>query len=95
MKHIEVDMGDPDQVKGRTFVKLFNFANDRRPQLQPLNQNSVLYPGIMHCQLKGPYYRDLVLIRTFLAFWVPIGSLFTFQDPYFQCFGFIHAKNVN
>ena len=49
----------------------------------------------MHCQLKGPYYRDLVLIRTFLAFWVPIGSLFTFQGPYFQCFGFIHAKNVN
>ena len=35
------------------------------------------------------------LIRTFLAFWVPIGSLFIFQGPYFQCFGFIHAKKVN
>ena len=23
------------------------------------------------------------------------GSLFIFQGPYFQCFGFIHAKNVN
>ena len=31
----------------------------------------------------------------FLAFWVPIGSLFIFQGPYFQCFGLIHAKNVN
>ena len=39
--------------------------------------------------------RDRVLIRTFLAFWVPIGSLFIFQGPYFQCFGLIHAKNVN
>ena len=47
------------------------------------------------CYPKGPYYRDRVLIRTFLAFWVPIGSLFIFQGPYFQCFGFIHAKNVN
>ena len=47
------------------------------------------------CYPKGPYYRDRVLIRTFLAFWVPIGSLFILQGPYFQCFGFIHAKNVN
>ena len=31
----------------------------------------------------------------FLAFWVPIGPLFIFQGPYFQCFGFIYAKNVN
>ena len=30
-----------------------------------------------------------------MAFWVPIGSLFIFQGPYFQCFGLIHAKNVN
>ena len=51
--------------------------------------------GLLHCHQKGPYYRDWVLIRTFLAFWVPIGSLFIFQGPYFQCFGFIHAKNVN
>ena len=51
--------------------------------------------NIYHCYPKGPYYRDRVLIRTFLAFWVPIGSLFIFQGPYFQCFGFIHAKNVN
>ena len=35
------------------------------------------------------------IIGTFLTFWVPIGSLFIFQGPYFQCFGFIHAKNVN
>ena len=49
-----------------------------------------------HCHLKGPYYRDGVpIIGTLLAFWVPIGSLFIFQGPYFQCFGFIHAKNIN
>ena len=36
----------------------------------------------------GPY-------RDILAFWGPIGSLFIFQGPYFQCFGLIHAKNVN
>ena len=30
-----------------------------------------------------------------MAFWVPIGSLFIFRGPYFQCFGFIPAKNVN
>ena len=48
-----------------------------------------------HCHPKGPYYRDWVHIGTFLAFWVPIGSLFIFQGPYFQCFGSIHAKNVN
>ena len=35
------------------------------------------------------------LIRTFLAFWVLNGSLFIFQGPYFHCFSFIHAKNVN
>ena len=39
--------------------------------------------------------RTWSLIRTFLAFWVLIGSLFTFQGPYFHFFGFIHAKNVN
>ena len=43
----------------------------------------------------GPYLGTRVPIGTFLAFWVPIGSLFIFQGPYFQCFGFIHAKNVN
>ena len=57
-----------------------------------LESGSVIF---LHCHQKGPYYRDRVLIRTFLAFWVPIGSLFIFQGPYFQCFGFIHAKNVN
>ena len=31
--------------------------------------------------LQGPFWR--------------FGSLFIFQGPYFQCFGFIHAKNVN
>ena len=49
----------------------------------------------MHCSPKGPYFRDRVLIGTFLTFWVPIGSLFIFQGPYFQYFGYIHAKNVN
>ena len=39
--------------------------------------------------------RTWSLIRTFLAFWVLIGSLFIFQGPYFHYFGFIHAKNVN
>ena len=39
--------------------------------------------------------RTWSFIRTFLAFWVLIGSLFIFQGPYFHCFGFIHAKNVN
>ena len=43
----------------------------------------------------GPYLGTRVPIGTFLAFWVPIGFPFTFQGPYFQCFGFIHAKNVN
>ena len=55
----------------------------------------VFYVDVFHWYQKGPYYRDRVLIRTFLAFWVPIGSLFIFQGPYFQCFGLIHAKNVN
>ena len=43
----------------------------------------------------GPYLGTRVPIGTFLAFWVLIGSLFIFLGPYFQCFGFIHAKNVN
>ena len=50
---------------------------------------------LCHCQQKGPYYRDRVPIGTFLASWVPIGSLFIFQGPYFRFFGFIYAKNVN
>ena len=43
--------------------------------------------SLKHCSQKGPYYRDRVPIGTFLTFWVPIGSLFIFQGPYFQCFG--------
>ena len=39
--------------------------------------------------------RTWSLIRTSLAFWVLIGSLFIFQGPYFHYIGFIHAKNVN
>ena len=31
-----------------------------------------------------------VPVGTFLAFWVPIGSLFIIEGPFFQCFGFIH-----
>ena len=31
-----------------------------------------------------------VPVGTFLAFWVPIGSLFIINGPFFQCFGFIH-----
>ena len=34
------------------------------------------------------------LIRTFLAFWVFVGSLLIFEGPYFHYFDFIHAKNV-
>ena len=49
----------------------------------------------MLCLKMGPYFRDRVLIRTFLAFWVSIGSLFIFQCPYFHCYGLIRAKNVN
>ena len=36
--------------------------------------------------------RTWSLIRTFLAFWVLIGSLFIFQGRYFHYFGFIQAK---
>ena len=32
----------------------------------------VFYVDVFHCYQKGPYYRDRVLIRTFLAFWVLI-----------------------
>ena len=35
---------------------------------------------LLHCPQNGPYYRDRVIIGTFLAFWVPIyisGSLFS------------------
>ena len=49
----------------------------------------VIRVKIQHCPQMGPY-RDL-----FLAFLILIGSLFIFQGPYFQCFGLIHAKNVN
>ena len=41
----------------------------------------------LHCSPKGPYFRDRVPVGTLLTFWVPIGSLFIFQGPYFQCFG--------
>ena len=27
------------------------------------------------------------ILGTFLTFWVPVGSLFIFQGPYFHCFG--------
>ena len=46
-------------------------------------------------QVEGSPYRDRVPIGTFLAFWVPIGSLFIFQGPYFQCFDYIYAENIN
>ena len=42
----------------------------------------------------GPYFGTRVPIGTFLAFWVPIVSLFIFQGPYFHC-SFIHAKNCH
>ena len=35
------------------------------------------------------------IIGTILAFWVPIGSLFIFQGPYFQCVDYIYIENVN
>ena len=40
---------------------------------------STLFPN-------GSLFRD--------PFW-HFGSLFIFEGPYFQCFGLIHAKNVN
>ena len=43
----------------------------------------------------GPYLGTGGPKGTFLAFWVPNGSLFIFQGPYFQCFDYIYAKNVN
>ena len=55
----------------------------------------------LHCRCLGTVSKRVLilrtwsLIRTFLAFWVLIGSLFIFQGPYFHYFGFIHAKNVN
>ena len=39
----------------------------------------------------GPYLGTRVPTGTLLAFWVPIGSLFIFLGPYFQCFGFIRG----
>ena len=48
-----------------------------------------------HCPQKGPYFKDLVLYKDLIGIGVLIGSLFIFQGPYFHCFGFIHAKNVN
>ena len=49
--------------------------------------NSKFHSLQKHCSEKRPYFRDRVPIGTFLTFWVPIGSLFIFQGPYFQCFG--------
>ena len=73
-----------------TYVIIYEFGPGGDNPIMPVTS-----PEEEHCQIKGPYYRDRVLIRTFLAFWVPIGSFFIFQGPYFQCFGFIHAKKVN
>ena len=47
------------------------------------------------CLREATVIQRVPIIGTFLALWVPIGSLFIFQGPYFQCFGSIHAKNVN
>ena len=42
-----------------------------------------------------PFWGNRVPIWTFFTFGIPRESLFIFQGPYFQCFGFIYAKNVN
>ena len=39
-------------------------------------------------------YTSTVPKRVPIIFW-RFGSLFIFQVPYFQCLGFLHAKNVN
>ena len=59
------------------------------------SEKNQLKSSVGHCCEKGPYIGTWVPLGTFLTFWVPIGSLFIFQGPYFQCFGLIHAKNVN
>ena len=45
--------------------------------------------------LNGSLFRDPGPYRDLYGIWVLIGSLFIFLGPYFQCFGLIHAKNVN
>lgn len=54
---------------------------------QALEEHDVVHNMVIslvtHCDQKGPYFRDWVLIGTFLEFWVPFGSLFSFQGPYF------------
>ena len=68
-------------------------AHTRRYTTKLMNCNCLLVherpklANIMHCSQKGPYFRDRVPIGTLLTFWVPIGSLFIFQGPYFHCFG--------
>ena len=49
----------------------------------------------MNFELQVQYLYTSEFLTIALAIWVPIGSLFIFQGPYFQCFGLIHAKNVN
>ena len=44
---------------------------------------------------RGRHTRLRIWDEQACLFWVPIGPLFIFQGPYFQCFGFIYAKNVN
>ena len=93
------------EAQPSTFNRLWKFPKHTYP-CSMTGKKRALYPALhwklesdsvifLHCHQKCPYCKDRVLIRTFLAFGVPIGSLFIFQGPYFQCFGFIHAKNVN
>ena len=41
----------------------------------------------LHCETMDPYLGSLFIGTFFFTFWVPIGSLFIVQGPYFQCFG--------
>ena len=62
--------------------------------LAPAGRNQGYWlPPADHCSCTVP--KRVLILRTFLAFWVLIGSFFIFQGPYFHYFGFIHAKNVN
>ena len=73
--------------------------------LASFTQRMSIFAGIgsgLHCWqiLIFTYAYALIFIhrRFGSLFWllgVLIGSLFIFQGPYFHCFDFIHAKNVN
>ena len=44
---------------------------------------NILTPNLRICTVA----KRVPILGTFLTYWVPIGSLFIFHGPYFQCFG--------